>query len=140
MARSVLEQLLRDGRVRRGMLGIGIQNLDQDTAQALGLKDTSGVLVSDVKKGSAAEKAGFKRTDVITAINGEKIEDSNILRNKVAGTLPGTELKITVLRDGNPVELNATLDEFEQPGAKGDDESGDTGGNRTANQVPESSV
>jgi len=129
MARSVLEQLLRDGRVRRGMLGIGIQNLDQDTAQALGLKDTSGVLVSDVKKGSAAEKAGFKRTDVITAINGEKIEDSNILRNKVAGTLPGTELKITVLRDGNPVELNATLDEFEQPGGKGDDESGDTGGN-----------
>ena len=129
MAKSVLEQLLRDGRVRRGMLGIGIQNLDEDTAQALGLKDTSGVLVSDVKKGSAAEKAGFRRTDVITAINGEKIEDSNILRNKVAGTLPGTELKVTVLRDGNPIELTATLDEFEQPGAKNGDESGDTGGN-----------
>jgi serine protease Do len=118
MAKSVMEQLLRDGRVRRGMLGIGIQNLSEDTAQALGLKDTSGVLVSDVRKGSAAEKAGFKRTDVITAINGEKIEDSNVLRNKVAGTLPGTEIRITVLRDGNPQDLTATLDEFEIPGKK----------------------
>ena len=116
MAKSVMDQLLRDGRVRRGMLGIGIQNLSQDTAQALGLKDTSGVLVSDVKRGSAAEKAGFKRTDVITAINGEKIEDSNVLRNKVAGTLPGTEIRVTVLRDGNPMELTATLDEFEMAG------------------------
>jgi serine protease Do len=113
MAKSVLEQLLRDGRVRRGMLGIGIQNLNEDTAQALGLKDTSGVLVSDVKKGSAADKAGFKRTDVITAINGEKIEDSNILRNKIAGTLPGTQIRVTVLRDGSSVELTPTLDEFE---------------------------
>lgn len=128
MAKSVMEQLLRDGRVRRGMLGIGIQNLNQDTAQALGLKDTSGVLVSDVRKGSAAEKAGFKRTDVITAINGEKIEDSNVLRNKVAGTLPGTEIKITVLRDGSPRELTATLDEFEMTGNKANGESEDGDG------------
>jgi Do/DeqQ family serine protease len=129
MAKSVMEQLLRDGRVRRGMLGIGIQNLNEDTAQALGLKDTSGVLVSDVRKGSAAEKAGFKRTDVITAINGEKIEDSNVLRNKVAGTLPGTEIRITVLRDGNPQELTATLDEFELPGNRTNGESEGEGGN-----------
>ncbi|MEO8573682.1 MAG: DegQ family serine endoprotease [Pyrinomonadaceae bacterium] len=126
MAKSVMEQLLRDGRVRRGMLGIGIQNLSEDTAQALGLKEISGVLVSDVRKGSAAEKAGFKRTDVITAINGEKIEDSNVLRNKVAGTLPGSEIRVTVLRDGNSHELTATLDEFEMPGNKsgGEGESG----------------
>lgn len=127
MAKSVMEQLLRDGRVRRGMLGIGIQNLNEATAQALGLNDTSGVLVSDVRKGSAAEKAGFQRTDIITAINGEKIEDSNVLRNKVAGTLPGTEIKVTVLRDGKPLELTATLDEFELPGNKsgGDVENDD---------------
>lgn len=128
MAKSVMEQLLRDGRVRRGMLGIGIQNLTQDTASALGLKDTSGVLVSDVRKGSAAEKAGFKRSDVITAINGEKIDDSNVLRNKVAGTLPGTELRVTVLRDGSPVELTATLDEFELPGNRDGDSNDDNGG------------
>jgi serine protease Do len=122
MAKSVMEQLLKDGRVRRGMLGIGIQNITEDTAQALGLKDTSGVLVSDVKKGSAAEKAGIKRTDVITAINGEKIEDSNVLRNKVAGTLPGTEIKVTVLRDGNSQDISVTLDEFEINGDRNGDE------------------
>lgn len=128
MAKSVMEQLLRDGRVRRGMLGIGIQNLNEDTAQALGLKETSGVLVSDVKKGSAAEKAGIQRTDVITAINGEKIEDSNVLRNKVAGTLPGTDIRVTVLRDGSPQEFTVTLDEFEINGDRGGN-SGEPEGN-----------
>ena len=124
-----MEQLLQNGRVRRGMLGIGIQNLTEDTAQALGLSDTSGVLVSDVRKGSAAEKAGFRRTDVITAINGEKIEDSNVLRNKVAGTLPGTEIRVTVLRDGNTIELTATLDEFETEGDRNSDSNAPAGGN-----------
>jgi serine protease Do len=130
MAKSVMDQLLRDGRVRRGMLGIGIQNLNEDLAQALGIKETSGVLVSNVRKGSAAEKAGFKQADIITAINGEKIEDSNVLRNKVAGTLPGTEIRVTVLRDGNPVELTATLDEFEMAGNNNPAEGEDGGPGR----------
>ncbi|MCA1588823.1 MAG: Do family serine endopeptidase [Acidobacteria bacterium] len=113
MARTVLEQLLRDGRVRRGMLGIGIQNVTADTAQAFNLDEASGVLVNGVRTGSAADKAGIKRGDIITAVNGEKIEDSNILRNKIAGTIPGSEVRITVLRDGNTQELAATLDEFD---------------------------
>lgn len=112
MAKSVMEQLLKDGQVRRGMLGINIQNITDDTAKALDLQDTSGVLVSNVRPGSAAEKAGLKRGDIITAINGEKIEDSNVLRNKVAGTMPGTEIKLTVLRRGQQMELSATLDEY----------------------------
>lgn len=118
MAKSVMEQLLKDGRVRRGMLGVNIQNLTDDTAKALELKDTSGVLVSNVRAGAAGEKAGLKRGDIITAVNGEKIEDSNILRNKVAGILPGTEVKITVLRDGTPQDLTATLDEYNVEGAQ----------------------
>ena len=112
MAKSVMNQLLKDGRVRRGLLGIGIQNITDDAAQALGMKDKSGVLVNKVLPGSAAEKAGLKRGDIITAINNEKIEDSNVLRNKVAGTLPGTEITVTVLRDGSTQELTATLEEF----------------------------
>jgi Do/DeqQ family serine protease len=113
MAKSVMDQLIKDGRVRRGMLGINIQNITDDTAKALELKDRSGILVSNVKSGSSADKAGVKRGDIITAINGDKIEDSNVLRNKVAGTLPGTEIKLTVVRDGESRELTATLDEFE---------------------------
>lgn len=113
MAKSVMEQLLKDGRVRRGMLGVNIQNLTVDTARALDLKDASGVLVSNVRAGGSADKAGMKRGDIITAINGEKIDDSNVLRNKIASTLPGTEIKVTVLRDGGTQELTATLDELD---------------------------
>ncbi len=133
MAKSVMEQLLKDGKVRRGMLGINIQNVTDEIAKALDLKDRSGILVSNVKAGSAGEKAGIKRNDIITAINGEKLEDSNVLRNKVAQTLPGTEIKLTVLRDGKQVELTATLDEFntdelsKNPNAKG--EPGSPGSN-----------
>jgi Do/DeqQ family serine protease len=119
MAKTVMEQLLKDGRVRRGMLGINIQNITDDTAKALELKDTAGVLVSNVRAGSAGDKAGLKRGDIITAINGEKIEDSNVLRNKVAGTMPGTEIRLTVARDGSTQELTAVLDEFDLSGVGG---------------------
>lgn len=112
MAKNVLEQILKEGRVRRGMLGINIQNLTDEVAQSLDLKDVRGVLVSNVRPGSAAEKAGIKRGDIITAINGEKVEDGNTLRNKVAGTLPGTQIKVTVLRDGKELEFTPVLDEF----------------------------
>ncbi|MFN2501486.1 MAG: Do family serine endopeptidase [Pyrinomonadaceae bacterium] len=129
MAKSVMDQLLKDGRVRRGMLGVGIQNVTEETAKAFGLKDTSGILVSSVQPGSAAEKAGLKRGDVITAINGEKIEDNNVLRNKVAGTLPGTEIRLTVVRDGEELQLTATLDELKnrEPQSQRSDKGGGNG-------------
>ena len=120
MAKSVMEQLLQNGKVRRGMLGINIQNITSDTAKSLELSDTTGVLVSNVRGGSAADKAGIKRGDIITAINGEKIEDSNVLRNKVASTTPGTSINLTVLRDGKEQQLTATLDEFNVEEAKRD--------------------
>ena len=116
MAKSVMDQLLKDGKVRRGMLGVNIQNITDDLAESTGLEQRSGVVVSNVRAGSAAEKAGIKRNDVITAVNGEKIDDTNVLRNKIAGTLPGTEVKLTILRDGREMELLATLDEFDNSG------------------------
>jgi serine protease Do len=124
MAKSVLEQLLKDGKVRRGMLGIGIQDLTEDMAKTLDLKDTSGVLVGSLRTGGAAEKAGLQRRDVITAINGEKIDNGNILRNKVAGTAPGSEIKLTVIREGKEQEFTVKLDELDNDSAKKDD-SGD---------------
>ena len=124
MAKSVMEQLLKDGRVRRGMLGINIQNITPEVAQSLDLKDTKGVIVSNVRVGSAAEKAGVKRGDIVLAINNDAIEDSNVLRNKVAATLPGSEIKLKVLRDGKEEELSAVLDEFNVEGAKNDNRLG----------------
>jgi len=131
MAKSVMDQLLKDGKVHRGMLGVNIQNINDDTAKALDLKDTSGVLVSDVKSGSAAEKAGLKRGDVITAFNGEKIEDTNLLRNRVAQTAPGTTVKLTISRDGSQSDMSVTLDEFKASDSKNPNggPSSDNGGN-----------
>ncbi len=125
MAKSVMEQLIKDGKVRRGMLGINIQNVTEDLAKSLDIEQRSGVIVSKVHAGSAAEKAGIKRNDLIVAINGEKIDDSNVLRNKVAGTTPGTEIKITVMREGKSVDLTATLDEFKLDTASSSDPTGD---------------
>ncbi|MFL6374475.1 MAG: Do family serine endopeptidase, partial [Pyrinomonadaceae bacterium] len=131
MAKSVMDQLLKDGKVHRGMLGVGIQNLTDDLSEGFHFKGTGGVLINDVKSGSAAEKAGLKRDDIITAFNGEKIEDTNSLRNKVAQTSPGTSVKVTISRDGKESDINVTLDEFKASdsqnpaGGKG----GDNGGN-----------
>jgi len=135
MAQSVLEQLLKGGKVRRGMLGINIQNVTDDIAKALDLKDKSGILVSNVKTGSAADKAGVKRNDIISAINGEKLEDSNFLRNKVAQTSPGTAIKLTVIRDGKEVELTATLDELNtDEQSKGSNPKGEPGSPESSDQ------
>ncbi len=112
MAKGVMEQLVANGRVRRGMLGVGIQAVNNEIKEVFGLKDTKGVLINDVKKGSAAEKGGVKRDDVILAINGETIDDTNVLRNKVAGTIPGSEMKLKVMRDGQEQELSVVLDEL----------------------------
>ena len=131
MAKSVMEQLLKDGKVRRGMLGVNIQNVTEELAKSLDLEQRSGVIVSNVRQGSAADKAGMKRNDLILAINGEKIEDSNTLRNKVAGTIPGVTIKLTVLRDGKEVALDVTLDEFDTENARrprGSDGDPDTPG------------
>lgn len=118
MAKNVLDQILKEGRVRRGQLGVIIQNITEDLAKTLELKDTKGVIVSEVRRGGAADKAGVKRGDVITAINGDRIEDSNVLRNKVAGTQPGNEITLTILRDGKEQQVKATLDEFVIENAK----------------------
>lgn len=112
MARSVMEQLIETGKVRRGMLGIKIRGLDKDDVESLNLKDTNGLLVNKVDKGSAAEKAGVKQYDVIVAINGEKIENSNALRNKVAGTKPGTEVILKIIRNGKENKIKVVLGEF----------------------------
>jgi Do/DeqQ family serine protease len=118
MAKDIMEQLSKDGKVQRGMLGIGIQDLTEELAESLDMKGQKGVLVNNVTEGSAAEKAGIKKGDVITAINDEKVVDGNSLRNKVAATKPGSEMKLTVLRDGKQQEVTAKLDEYSLEKAK----------------------
>jgi Do/DeqQ family serine protease len=125
MAKSVMEQLIKNGKVQRGMLGVGIQNLTSDLAESFGLKDVNGILINSVKPGSPADKAGIKQGDVITAINDAKVGDTNELRNKVANTAPGTEIGLTVLREGKEQNINVKLAEFSVEKTAANNDSGD---------------
>jgi serine protease Do len=112
MARSVMEQLIKNGKVERGHLGISIQPLTPEIASSLGLSEARGVIVNSVTPNSAAARAGIRRGDVIVAFNGESVVDGNSLRNQVAGTRPGTEVKLTIMRDKQEQQVRATLGEY----------------------------
>lgn len=112
MARIVMDQLVKTGKVRRGMIGVQIQSVSADLAASLGLSTARGAIVSTVQAGGPGEKAGIKRGDVIVAINDQPIADSNNLRNTVAATAPGTPITVTLIRDGREQKLNVTLAEL----------------------------
>ncbi|HEX6623263.1 MAG TPA: DegQ family serine endoprotease [Pyrinomonadaceae bacterium] len=112
MAKNVMEQIIQTGKVRRGLLGVTIQAVTPDIAASLGLSTARGALVSGVTPGGPAERAGVRRGDVITALNGQPVNDSNALRNRVAATQPGAEVTFTVLRDNREQQLRATLGEL----------------------------
>jgi S1-C subfamily serine protease len=123
MARNVMTQLIDHGEVRRGRLGVTIQAITPELANTLGLGATNGALVSDVESNSPAASAGVKRGDVITAVNGEAVKDSNMLRNEIAELGPGTEAKLTVLRDGKEQVLSAKLAELSSDASRSLDRS-----------------
>jgi Do/DeqQ family serine protease len=112
MAKSVFQSLVTDGRVHRGMLGVTVQSMTPDLAKSLGLDAVRGALVSAVQPGSAADDAGIERGDVIVAIDGGRIADSNALRNQVAGLEPGTKAELTIVREGAERTVTATLGEL----------------------------
>jgi Do/DeqQ family serine protease len=111
MARTVADTLVKTGKVRRGQLGITVAKPNSEAAKALGVKETKGVVVALIKPGGAADRAGLKAGDVITAFNGVPVNDLNVFRNQVASTAPGTPVTLTVLRDGRELQLRATLEE-----------------------------
>jgi serine protease Do len=112
MARNVMEQLKDGGKVRRGRLGVGIQAMTSDLARSLGLREIRGVLVNAVDAGGPADRAGIRSGDVITAINGDAVDSANALRNRVAGTRPGTEITVSLLRDNKEQQVRARLAEL----------------------------
>jgi Do/DeqQ family serine protease len=126
MAQNVMHQLMEGGKVRRGMLGVTVQALNGEMAQSLGLSEVRGAIVSDVKEGSPAARAGLKTGDVILALDGKPVDSSNSLRNHIAPLGPGAKVTLTVMRDGHEQTVNATLDEL--PTATNADNRSTTGG------------
>jgi serine protease Do len=125
MARTVMDQLIKGGKVHRGLLGVTISDITQDLAAQFNFKGTQGALVQDVVAGQPAERAGIKPGDIITEFQGQRVEDSARLRNQVAQTAPGSNVKFKVWRDGAEREFTATLAEVDSKtiagGAEGED-------------------
>ena len=109
MARAVMDQLISKGKVNRGMLGVGVQSVTGNLAQSLGMKQPEGLLVNSVTPGGPASKAGLKTGDIILQMNGQPVNDPNILRNQVAGSAPGTQVTLSVLRNGTRIEMHVQL-------------------------------
>ena len=127
MARAVMDQLIKTGRVRRGMIGITIQPVTPDVAANLNLPTARGAIVSSVQPGGPGEVAGIKRGDVIVAVNDQRVDDNNNLRNIVAATAPGTPVTVTLLRDGAEQKIRLTLAELPATTAANRRETGGEG-------------
>jgi len=111
MARSIMDQLVKYGSVKRGLLGVSIYSLTPDTAKSLDISTTQGVLVSQVNAGSAAEKAGIRPGDVITSINGQVIKSNSELRNAIGLSRVGEKLDVALIRDRKPMHVTAVIAE-----------------------------
>jgi len=111
MAKEVMQDLIKTGKVSRGYLGISIGDLDEDLAKQFKVPDTAGALVSDVTPGGPAETAGVKVEDVIRKLNGQRVGDSGQLTYMVTQLSPGTDVSLSILRDGQPVTIKVKLGE-----------------------------
>ncbi len=111
MAKPIYESLVKSGKVVRGYLGIGIQELNQDLAKSFNIKDSKGALVSDVKEDSPADLAGVKQGDVVIEYQGTPVEDGVALQRLVTRTPVGSRVLVKVIRDGQPREVAVKIGE-----------------------------
>jgi serine protease Do len=112
IAVEVIEDLRDDGEVSRGYLGVSLQPVSDDIAEAIGLGDTSGALVAQAQPDAPAAAAGIVDGDVITAVNGEVVTESRELARTIADFDPGETVTVTVFRDGENQELEVELGEL----------------------------
>ena len=111
MARNVMDQLVRNGKVHRGKLGIYIHDVNPDISKQFGYSGSTGAIVEDVEKGDAADQAGVKAGDIITEFQGQRVTDGSQLKNMASQIAPGTTVRFKVWRSGAEHELTAKLSE-----------------------------
>ncbi|MDR2175987.1 MAG: Do family serine endopeptidase [Synergistaceae bacterium] len=117
MAKQIMGDLVTYGKVKRGWLGVSVQSLTKEFAEAYDIDAESGVVIGDVFSGSAAERAGLRRGDVVVSIGNETVKDVQTFVNKVRAQSPGAALRLKVIREGKPVTVTVKLDEM--PGTEG---------------------
>jgi serine protease Do len=135
MALTVVEDLLDDGKVSRGYLGVQIKDLDLDTAKDLGLTEEGGAVVIMVGSDSPAEKAGVEVGDVIVSVAGQRVNDSSSLRLIVSGNKPGAQIPLEVMRDNKKVVLNALLEALPEEALAAGGSSVPRGGSATSELI-----
>jgi serine protease Do len=140
MARRVMEEILKNGKVVRGYLGVVIQEVTPDLGKAFHVPQGKGALIGDVTPDSPAAKAGLLKGDVIEELNGKTVDSINDLRLQIASLAPGTVVHLKVLRNGEPRELSVTLGELpekaDQTGPGGQSENGPMQGIQVDNLTP----
>lgn len=118
LAKKVVVQLKEKGKVVRGYLGIRPDNITEDLMKLLNLKDKKGAVVVTVEPGTPADKAGLKQYDVIIEISGQKVENPNDLRFKIADIQPGKKVELKVIRDGKERLITTVVEEMEPEGER----------------------
>jgi serine protease DegQ len=109
LARSVLAQIIKDGAVTRGWLGVEPQAITRDAAQTLALARTDGVLVRGLQRDGPADRAGIQVRDVVVAIGGKPTPDVPQLLARIAELAPGSSARIRVVRDGKPLDVDVVV-------------------------------
>jgi len=109
MARKIQDQLIASGSVTRGFLGVILQDLTPELASSFGVKERSGLLVGDVSRDSPAEAAGLQRGDVLLRLDGKPIENLGTFRNQIALMVPGSGIRLAVLRDGKEQTIDVKI-------------------------------
>ena len=133
MAKSVADQLIAHGKIDHGYLGVGIESVTPANASFFSLKDAAGAIVSNVTPDSPAAHAGLQHGDVITELNGHKVDDSGSLQIAVSQIAPGTTIQLGVVRNGTPMQISVKVGEYHKPGTQLADNSNGGGGNGQAN-------
>jgi Do/DeqQ family serine protease len=135
MAKTVMTQLISGGKMQRAMLGAGVQTVTSDLAQSFGMKDARGVAITSVAPSTAADRAGLKSGDVVLKLNGKDVDDANTLRNEIAGMKPGTDVTLTIWRDGRQQDVRAHLGELTADNARPGNDNDNTGGSPTTGKL-----
>ncbi|MBB3324749.1 serine endoprotease DegQ [Atlantibacter sp. RC6] len=120
MAQTLATQLIQSGEIKRGLLGIKGTEMSADLAKAFNLNVQRGAFVSEVLPNSGSAKAGIKSGDVIVSLNGKTLNSFAELRSRIATTAPGTKVKLGLLREGKPLDVEVTLDKSTSSSASAD--------------------
>jgi serine protease Do len=122
-AKDVVADLMKDGTVSRGYLGVQIQPVTKDIADSLGLSEANGALVVSAQEGTPGQKAGMKTGDVVTAVNGEPVKDARDLSRRIGAMTPGSKVELSVWRSGKAQSVTVELGTLpaDQQASAGDD-------------------